>query len=152
MANNYVRPLNVSSPDGKRIIAHIISTGDNKRIIEVAFLEEVKKDDPPFACNGQIRFSCKREKYVETIKILEKYLEDIFLKGMADENIYSSLGTKSKRRGVKKQNIETEIIINKRKRNSPGLHYSTGRKKSTKSIATGDADIEVAEDNNSESC
>jgi len=149
MSDRYVRPLKVATPEGKQIQAYILVAGE-RRIIEIAYLKEVQKDDPPFACNGQIRFSCSREKYLETIKILERYLENIFLKGMADEDIYSSLGAKPKRRRTKKQNISKEIDGYKRKGDSSSIHDSSGGAESAESIATGDSGDEVAEDNNPE--
>jgi len=149
MNDRYIRPLKVATPEGEQIQAHVLVAGE-RRIIEIAYLKEVQKDDPPFACNGQIRFSCNREKYLETIKILERYLENIFLKGMADEDIYSSLGAKPKRRRTKKQNITREVVIDKRKRDSSSLHDSSGGEESAEGIAAGDSDNEVAEDNNPE--
>ena len=149
MKNSYTHPLKVSTPEGKRIIVTIYRSA-NKAIIEIPFIEGVKKDDPPFACNGQISFSCEREKYAETINILERYLEDIFLKGMANEDIYSSLGVKPKRRRAKGQGTKRKITIDKRKGDSASLHDSTGREESSESPGTGNADNEMAEDSNPE--
>jgi hypothetical protein len=140
----YSRPLKVSTPEGKRIIANILQMGESNRI-EIAFIEGVQKDNPPFAQNGVIRFVYEKEKHQEVISALEKYLEDIFLKGMADEDTYTSLGAKPKPRGVKSPSSERKIRGTERERKPDRIYSRPRRGKQTESDRGGDADSEMAE-------
>lgn len=149
MASQYARPLKVSTPEGKRIFAKIFRNGDNVRI-EVNYLDVVKKDDPPFAQNGTIRFNVPRTRYVQTIASLTKYLEDLFLKGMADEDIYSSLGAKPQPRRAKKVDTGRKVSFAKREGDSSSVHVSSRRSESSESSRRGKSDSEVAESSDSE--
>jgi len=149
MRVSHARPLKVSTPDGKRIYAKILRLGDNIRI-EINYLEVVKQDDPPFAHNGVITISVPRNKYVEIIATLTQYLEDLFLKGMADENIYTSLGVKPKSRGNKKSNSGGEIKSFRGKRDTSSVHISSRGNELAESFRGGETKPEVAESSNSE--
>jgi len=149
MASRYARPLKVSTPDGKRIYAKIFRSGDNAKI-EINYLEVVKKDDPPFAHNGMITLNVPVKKYSETLAILTQYLEDLFLKGMADESIYTSLGAKPKSRRIKKSDPGGEAKIFEGERNSPSVHFSSRRDESSESSRGGQSKSEVAESSDSE--
>lgn len=144
MASRYARALKVSTPEGKRIYAKVFRLKDDV-IIEINYLEAVKKDDPPFAHNGVIKMHTSLEKYKETLNLLTKYLEDLFLKGMADEDIYTSLGAKPKSRRTKKINSGGEAKSFERKRSPSGLHVSSRRGESTESSGQGETDSEMAE-------
>lgn len=132
MIRTYAKPLKVSTPEGERIYASITKVPD-RVIIEVRPLEVVKEDDPPFAHNGVIRFSCKRENYSETIKILTQYLEDLFLKGMADESIYRGLGVKSKSRRTKKSDSSREVESDSGEGDSSSIHSGSRGDQQTES-------------------
>ena len=149
MRPNYARALKVSTPEGKRIYAKIFRL-KNDVIIEVNYLEVVKKDNPPFAHNGIIKMHTSLVKYKETLGLLTKYLEDLFLKGMADEDTYSSLGAKPKSRRTKKINSGGEAKSFKRKRSPTSLHVSSRGKESAESSGRGKADSEMAESGDSE--
>lgn len=144
MALKYARVLKVSSPDGKRIYAKIFRLKGDV-IIEVNYLEVVKKDNPPFAHNGVIKMHASLIKYKETLNLLTKYLEDLFLKGMADEDTYSSLGAKPKSRRTKKINSGGEAKSFERKRSPASLHVSSRGNESTESSGRGKTDSKMAE-------
>jgi hypothetical protein len=147
MLSRYLRPLKLTSPD-RRVSAKIFRQGDQVRI-EVDFLEEVRKDDPPFAHNGVIVMSTSVEMYPKIIEALTKYLDDLFLKGMADEDTYSSLGAKSRPKRVEKRNLEGEVRFAKRTGSTPSVHSSPRRTEQTESPGRGDADSEVAKSSDS---
>jgi len=149
MASRYARALKVSSPDGERIYAKIFRLKDDV-IIEVNYLEVVKKDNPPFAHNGIIKMHASLEKYKETLSLLTKYLEDLFLKGMADEDTYSSLGAKPKSRRTKKINFGGEAKSFKGKRSPSSLYVSSRGEESTESSGRGETDSEMAEGSDQE--
>ena len=144
----YPRPLKVSTPEGKRIYAKIFRLGENIRI-EINYLEEVKKDDPPFSVNGVIRMRVPIEKYKDTIKLLTKYLEDLFLKGMSDEDTYTSLGAKPKSRRSKKINTGGKTKDLERERDTSSIHSGTRGRESTESYRRGKTNSKVAESSNS---
>ncbi len=128
----YKRPLKVSTPDGKRIIANV-SPCDINVIVNIDYLKEVKKDKPVFAKDGKIRFVCAKAKYKQAIELLTKYLEDLFLKGMADENIYTSIGASINQRGNSEKNKPGKNDSPEGKGDSASVHTGSGRKESTKS-------------------
>ena len=149
MVPNYARPLKVSAPDGERIYAKVFQLGDNIKI-EINYLEVVKKDDPPFAHNGVITINVPRKKYSETIASLTQYLEDLFLKGMADENIYTSLGVKPKSRRTKKSDPGRETKRVEGKGDSPSVHISPRGDESSESSRGRESESKMAEGSNSE--
>ncbi len=149
MRTGYAHPLKVSNPKGERIYAKILRLGDNVRI-EINYLEVVKKDDPPFAHNGVITISVSRKKYSETIATLTQYLEDLFLKGMADENIYTSLGAKPKSRGIKKSDSGKKAGRVEGERDSSSVHISPRGDESSESSRGRESESEMAEGGNSE--
>lgn len=144
MAGRYARPLKVSTPDGERIVARVLRHGDQAKI-EVNYLEVVKKDDPPFAHNGVISFNVPVANYPKTIELLTRYLEDLFLKGMADEDIYTGLGAKPKPRRTAKRDSGGKTSSVEREGDSPGVHLSPRRDEQTKSSWGRKPSPEVAE-------
>ena len=149
MVPSYARPLKVSNPEGERIYAKVFRSGDNVRI-EINYLEVVKKDDPSFAHNGVITFNVPKEKYSETIKILTQYLEDLFLKGMADESIYTSLGAKSKLRRTKKSGSAKKVGISERVGSTSSVHVGPRGDESPESSRRRKSESEMAESGDSE--
>ena len=145
----YPRLLKVSTPEGKRIHAKIFRLKENVRI-EINYLEVVKKDDPPFSVNGVIRMRVPIIKYKDTIKLLTKYLEDLFLKGMSDEDTYTSLGAKPKSRRSKKVDPGREVKSFEGERNTSSLHTSARGRESTESSRRGKTDSKMAESGDSE--
>ena len=140
----YVHPLNVCSPEGKRVDAKITQMGSLCKI-EIDFLEVVKKDNPPFAKDGVISFESDSTKHQEIIFKLEKYLEDLFLKGMADEDLHRSLRIESKSRRDKAARLSRKARSSKRKGNTPSVHFGARGGEQTESDRPRDSNIEVAE-------
>ena len=149
MKNTYSRPLKVSSPEGERIIANILRFGDKVQI-EIAPLEVVKKDDPPFAHNGVIRYKCTIENYRKAIDLLTKYLEDLFLKGMADEDTYSSLGAKPKPRRTQKIDTGRKTEKSEGKGDLASLHSRARRSESSESPRGREPGLKMAESSDKE--
>ncbi len=140
----YIRLLKVATPEGKRIPANIHRVG--KRVsIRVDYLEVVEKDNPPFAEKGIIKVSCEQPKYVETINLLTQYLEDLFLKGMSDENIHTSLGAQSKPGGAKAKDTKRKAGRSKRERGTPGIQPGAGGDEPSEGTGRGYTNPEVAE-------
>jgi len=146
----YVHPLNVCSPEGKRVDAKVTQMGKSC-LIEVDFLEVVMKDDPPFAKDGVISFKSDSTKHQEIIFKLEKYLEDLFLKGMADEDLHRSLGIEPESGGIKKSRSKGKIRRASGKGNFPSVHFGSRRGESTEGDRSGDPDIEMAESSDKDS-
>ncbi len=149
-----VRPLKVSTPEGKRIMLHSFRSGPELVVLEVPFLEVVKKDDPPFAANGIIRFNVKRSTYSKSVEALTSYLESLFLielgkKEEVDESLYSSLGAKPNIRRTKSSNSKKNVGVGEGKRDISSIHSGTRRKKPTESIGERGPDPEVAKVSNS---
>jgi hypothetical protein len=119
----YKRLLNVSTPKGKRIEAVITQSGTNVNI-RVDYLSVVEKDNPEFAKNGVISFTVAKTNYKETLHILTKYLEDLFLKGMSNENLYSSIGASSNKRRNAKKNKPRKVESTKREGDTSSIHDS----------------------------
>ena len=149
MRGSYSRPLKVCSPEGVRVVANIMRHGERVQI-EIAPLEVVRKDDPPFAHDGLIRYNCTVEKYRDAIRLLTRYLEDLFLKGMADENIYSGLGAKSKPRRTEKIDTGRKAEKPKGEGSVASLHARARRTKSSENPRGRDTDVEVAESSDKE--
>lgn len=146
----YIRPLNVSTPKGQRIEAKIARWGDIMQV-DLDFLDVVLKDNPPFASEGMIHFAVERIEYEETIIKLEKYLEDLFLKGMADEDLHRSLRIKPKSGRDKTARLSRKARSSKRKGYSSGLHLSTRGRESTESDRSGNSNTKVAEGSDKDS-
>jgi alpha-glucosidase (family GH31 glycosyl hydrolase) len=146
--NYYQRPLKVSTPDGERVIANI--TSGALVTITVPRLDVVAKDNPLFAKDGVIRLTVKREKYQETIRVLTQYLEDLFLKGMADEDTYTSLGAKPERKRTTRKDTSREERTIEGERDTASVHVSTRRNESTESVGSRDTSTEVDKSSNSE--
>jgi hypothetical protein len=119
----YKRLLNVSTPEGKRIEAIISPSGTNVNI-RVEYLDVVEQDNPEFAKNGVISFTVVKTKYKGALNILTKYLEDLFLKGMSNENLYSSIGITSNKRRNAKKNKPRKVESTKREGDTSSLHDS----------------------------
>ena len=139
--------LKVSDTTGKPIYAWVKSFKGNINI-RVGFLQEVKDDNPQFATNGMIRFNCKQTKYKEAIDKLTKYLEDLFLKGIADEDNNTSIKIGNKSGRDKKQNIKRADGKDKRSRDNTSVHSGTRRIESTESIERKINDSEMDKSNN----
>lgn len=144
MAKRYARPLKVSTPEGERIIAKVLRHGE-KVMIEINYLDVVKNDDPPFSHNGVIQINVPVEKYKQTIEALTQYLEDLFLKGMADEDIYTSLGAKPNPRRAKKSDSGGKAKSAEGEGSSSSVHASPRRSESSESSRRGKSDSEMAE-------
>ncbi len=125
------RLLKVSTSDGVRIKAHIRRVAD-KIIITVNHSELVEKDNPPFAKEGRIQLVVNKSNYQETIQMLTKYFEDLFLKGMNDESIDTGLRIGDDSRGTESKNKTGIIGVDKGKGSDTSVYPGSRRKKSTK--------------------
>ena len=149
MAPRYTRPLKVSHPDGTRVMAQVKRSGDQVRIV-VEKLEEVKKDNPQFADDGIISITVPVSTYQNVLIKLTQYIEDLFLKGMADEDTYSSLGTKPKSRRAKKSDSKRETGSSEGEGSSSSVHTGPRRSESSEDSRRGQTDSEMAEGSDSE--
>ena len=149
---SYPRPLKVSTPDGKRIVAKITSVPGGKVKILIPFLDEVKRDDPPFAKDGVIKMQCTRIDYVNVIRKVTHYIENLFLKGMADEDIDPSVSPQLDPGTTEGDDPEREDGSAEGEGDSPSVYSgargsestkSSGRRKSSSSVAeSGDPETE----------
>lgn len=132
----YTLPLSVATPEGKLIEAYVLSH-KGVVVISVQYLKEVEIDNPSFAKDGVIMLKCSLTNYKETVIRLTKYIEHLFLKGMADESLYSSLGGRARSGRNKKQDIKGKVGESEGRVNS-SLHSRTRRRKQTESSADRD--------------
>jgi hypothetical protein len=144
----YKRRLKVSFPNGKPVEARI-SYSNGIAIITLPHYEIVKKDNPPFAKDGAIQITVSQKEYVNVINQLTKYLEDLFLKGMADEEIKNALrnsshGNKTKSGRNKREAGSRSTKSTKGKGNDSGLHTGSGGTVPSESDREGSEDTDVA--------
>lgn len=142
------RVLNVKLPSGRPIFLKIHDNGISLILITKQPIPEVEKDNPPFAVDGIIKFSCLKTNYVEVVNDLEIYLSQLF-QGDVDETIYSSLGANIISTGNQRTNIKRKAEPFQGERSAPGLHPSSRGNKSTESNRPGIADSSVAESGDS---
>lgn len=91
------RVLAVCDLTGKRIVANILRNPNNI-VITIPYLKPVEKDNPKFSEKGVITVKVSKNGYLKTIGMIEKYLEDLFLKELdKNESIHS--GDKEKYSG-----------------------------------------------------
>jgi hypothetical protein len=128
----YKKVLQVATPEGEKIVAHVQKSG-TWVIINVPYLEAVKKDKPEFAKKGIINFKVKLSDYSNAIISLTKYLEDLFLKEMSDENNRTSIRTKSKSGRNERKDTETKTGTTEGEGDSASLHDSTRGNQQTQS-------------------
>ena len=124
-----IKTLKVATPDGVAVTAEIrpSSTTVMVRI-------------PKFS----IEYSVEKVKYKLSIKLLEKYLEDVILKGMADENFDTSIGVEFDPGGTKGKNLRGKVKRTERARRPAGVHLGARGKKSTQGSGVGISDSAVA--------
>lgn len=95
--------LKVCDPSGKVVISKVTYL-NGVATIELPFIEAVKKDNPEFAKNGVVKYTVPQRRYQKAKEGLTKYLEDLFLKELAeDETIYPGNGGKSNPGRTKKE-------------------------------------------------
>jgi hypothetical protein len=121
----YKRKLNVSSPDGMPVYITVIPSRDSVAIRSEVY-DLIKKDNPKFSKNGAICFNCPKDKYQESVFILTKYFEDLFLKGMSNEDLHTSFGIKPVKRGNAGKDKSSKTSRIKGKGDSSSIHSSTG--------------------------
>ncbi len=124
------KQLAVCAPTGEPIIAKISST---KSIVTVQVLKY------------KINFQVERTKYKLAIKKLEKYLEDLILKGMADEDFNSSFRTDPDRGRIKEKNSKRKVSRVKRSGSLTGVYPRSRGKESTQGSGIGVTDSAVAQ-------
>lgn len=125
------KPLKVCFPSGERVIAKITPVPGGKIVVAV----------PEFS----IKFSVERLKYKEALKRLEKYLEDLILKGMADENFDTGSGADFDPGRAPEESTGGQVERPKRPRRPTGVHAGPRGNKSTESVGSGPGIDEMAE-------
>ena len=145
--NTYLKLLKVSTPKGHRIRSHITSFKDIVNI-KVEYLKEVELDKPPFAKKGKIIIKCEKKKYQEVIKKLTKYLEDLFLKELLNEDIHPSIRNDNVKRGNAKKNTSGKTGSIKGKGDSSSVYSGTGRKEQTEKSEREIEHIDMDKSNN----
>lgn len=145
---SYTKPLKVCHSNGEIIIARIFPFGDKVKI-KIKYIKEVEEDNPKFANDGRINFNCSKNNYNNVIKKLTSYLENLFLKGIGNENIHTGIGVPNVKRGNAKKNSTRTIGTTEGKGNSSSIHSSTGRKKSTEGNKGKVNDIDMDKSDNS---
>lgn len=124
----YSKPLNVSNTKGQRIVA-LVYPIFNDVVIKLPYIEEVEKDNPSFAYKGIITIKCIKSKYKNVVVTLTQYLEDLFLKGIANEDIYTSLGITNVKGRNDKQDSGRKTTKIEGSRNTASLYPRPGRVK-----------------------
>ncbi|MCK5609604.1 hypothetical protein KAR91_47455 [Candidatus Pacearchaeota archaeon] len=125
-----VKVLRVSTPEGESVKA-IVEHYDGKFNLSIGFIEAVKIDNPSFSKNGSIKVNGTISSYPKIINGITKYLEDLFLKEMKDEDNDSSDGNKPISTGNKKSTPARDTGKNKREGDSSSLHSSSRGDEST---------------------
>jgi len=129
----YKKLLKVARADGKRIEANVYPLADNTVTIKVDFLEEVMEDKPAFSYDGKIVITVKKMLYADTIVILESYLENLFLKGLADEDVNTSTGADADSGRNESEDIKRETDSDEGEGDTASIHSSPRRTEQTKS-------------------
>ena len=145
----YKLNLKVSTAEGKRIIANVEKNG-SLIYITIPFLELVKQDMPVFARNGVIKINTTKNNYPKVIEKLTSYLENLFLKGLNNESISSSIGIGNVLRGVKAKNSKRKVKSIKRKGNITSIYPGARRDKQTASDRGRDISVKLDKKDNSE--
>ena len=123
MSNPYNRPLDVSDTKGKRIVAKIRASF-NKVFVHVDYIEEVKKDNPKFANDGVINFACLKDRYKEVMIKVTKYLKDLFLKGISNEDLHTSINISNNRSRSTRKDKPGKITGVEREGSTTGIRIS----------------------------
>ncbi|MEJ2248033.1 MAG: hypothetical protein P8Y97_00050 [Candidatus Lokiarchaeota archaeon] len=126
----YKKLLKVSTSKGIRVPVFVRSIKE-KCIIKSNYIKQVELDNPSFSKNGKLVIICDKKNYNKIIAKLTNYLENLFLKDLSDENIDSSIGNNSIKRGNDKTNSGTNIKPIERKGDTTILCSSGGRTKQT---------------------
>ncbi len=147
--NCYKKLLKVATPEGKRIVA-TISPYANNVIVKIDYLEVVKKDNPKFAKEGKIKFSCPKPKYREAMIILTQYLEDLFLKGMSNEDIHTSLRICTNKGRNAKKDRSKKVGSNTGTGDSTSIHISARGNEQTESSKRKEQDTNISVDESSD--
>ncbi len=126
--------LKVTQENGQSVCANIIRAGNNVTI-KVDKLELVKIANPDFSKDGVIAMTIDISKYQDAIIKITKYLEDLFLKGMADNDskITSNVSRSDTRRNDGK-NSKRKVKSSERQGNYESLHSGSRGNKHTKDV------------------
>ena len=125
------RILKVSTSEGRRIHASVFKRTEDQVLIRVPYIKLVETDNPPFAKKGVIEMIVDTKVYQKTIIKITKYLEDLFLKGLKDEDNRSSSGASNDSRRVKSKNKTGVAGKDEGEGSDSSVHSSSRRKKST---------------------
>ena len=130
------KKLKVAYPSGARLFATIIPAGQNV-VVRV----------PDF----DIEYQVERPKYQASIKLLEKYLEDVILRGMAeDEDFDPSSGADFKPGGNEKKSPARKAKRDRGDGDSAGVHAGARGDEPPESFGGGLADLEMAASGNTQ--
>jgi len=125
------KPLKVCFPAGERVTAQVTVVPGSRVVVQV----------PKF----DIKFSVEQAKYKEALRRLEKYLEDLILKGMADEDSNPSIGADFDPGRAQGEGAGRKAKRHKRARHLAGIYAGTRWREPAEDIGGGLADPEVAE-------
>lgn len=104
---SYKLPLKVCNTKGARVYASITKVGDRVNL-RLPYIEAVRIDSPKFSKDGVVFFNYDRKDHRTIVDQLTKYLEDLFLKELSDEdNNTSDNGRSNTRRDKKKSKSRT---------------------------------------------
>jgi len=144
-----IKKLKVSTPKGESITA-VIKADKDVFTLSVNYLEAVEKDNPKFADKGVIRVSGPRTKYSNIIKAIEKYLEDLFLKELSNEDTSTSDGSGLDKRATHEIASSGKDKSTKRKGNSSSVRDSARGDESPEKSKNEDVrNTSMAEENDS---
>lgn len=130
-AQMHLKLLKIARADGQRIKAKVYGDVAGRVTIKVEYLSEVMEDNPDFAHKGQIVMRIVQADYHATILKIESYLENLFLKGIANESLPSSDGTDIDSGGNAPEDPIREIEPAEREGDSASVPSRSRRKKST---------------------
>ena len=99
---SYSLPLKVGDTKGNRIVAKITKLSPNYSQIDIPAPKAVIKDKPEFLIKDKIRIQYEVKDHTKVVNTLTKYLEDIFLKELENENNNTSDASKFDSRRNKK--------------------------------------------------
>lgn len=148
MKNSYRKPLGVSTPEGKRIIATVTPLGKGIVKIQLPYLEAVKKDGTK---NGRLGVITNRRNYGDAITKITRYMESLFLKEMSNDN--SDTGKRAKNKSGR--NPKYVVGVDKAKpggeRTVESIHSGSRRNHSSESNRKRKSNDNMASEDNRES-
>ena len=143
MKNSYKKPLNVSKPNGERIVATVTQLGNGTVRIKLPIMYG--------ADNRLLNMVVHQRNYPKAIHKIEKYLESLFLKELSNDNLHSSLKTKNESGRITESHSSRSEIKSGGKRPTESIHSGSRGNNPSKNSGRGSRKNELAEDHNPES-